>query len=171
VYNRQTAAVGLLTGFRMGAGGDLTVLDCPEDRDGDWLTDYEEASGVDEAASSFPGTNRPLDPGGYRSDADVADTDSDGLHDGQEAACGTDPRNAADLLRMTAVERRGDTNVVTWQSVPGKQYALDGTPLVAGGFTNPVASHVAGATATNRTAYGDAGGPATSAFYRVRIEP
>jgi len=56
------------------------------DSDNDGLTDCEETTGQDDPST-------PADPGGNTSDPNDADSDDDGLDDGEEANKGTDPKD------------------------------------------------------------------------------
>jgi hypothetical protein len=76
---------------------DLTSLDRPVDSDDDWLTDFEEYSGVDEVSSTVPNSSIPLSPHGYVTLPLVSDTDGDDVSDGLEAIYGTDPTNPNDF--------------------------------------------------------------------------
>ena len=170
--DKAATNTSLLGAITMAERVDLCGLDCPVDSDGDWLSDFEEASGTDEAASTFPGSAIPLSPNGFTSDSDVADSDGDGMTDGEEAACGTDPTDDTDLLRIASVEKLTATNVaVTWATVPGHAYALDRSDSLLTNFT--VVLPWVGATAgTNRTTHMDTvSAGETQHFYSVRLEP
>ena len=57
--------------------------------------------------------------------APAPDSDGDGLDDPGEAAAGTDPTDAASVLKILAAERLpGDRLALTWSSVPGKTYRV-----------------------------------------------
>jgi hypothetical protein len=59
--------------------------------------------------------------------ADFADPDGDGLNNWQEWRCGTDPTNALSALRLLSPVAEGTTVTVTWQSVAGVTYFLEGS--------------------------------------------
>ena len=86
-----TSNVLLIGESGIDARADLVSLDYPRDSDGDWLTDLEEYSGIDEVSSTMPGTAAPLLPRGYVTSSILYDTDGDSVSDGLEAIYGTDP--------------------------------------------------------------------------------
>ncbi|HZR17008.1 MAG TPA: choice-of-anchor Q domain-containing protein [Verrucomicrobiae bacterium] len=67
--------------------------------------------------------------------ADYADTDGDGMNNWQEWICGTCPTNAESVLRLVSVEPAGRNVTITWQSVPGVNYFLQRSTLLASPFT------------------------------------
>lgn len=152
---------------------DLVCLDYPRDSDGDWLTDFEEASGLDEAASTYPGTGIALDPGDNTSDPNVTDTDNDGISDGGEAACGTDPDNSDEVLEFVDTTVESGTNIVViWQSVEGKTYALDDSDNLIAGITNELVASYPATAGTNVTAYTNYDAIIDGVrFYRIRLVP
>lgn len=161
----------LATNEQVAGRADLVSLDYPKDTDNDWLTDFEEVSGIDEASSTFPGTSTVLTPDGNISNPEIADTDSDGLTDGQEAASGTNPTNDTDYLKIVSITVEDETNnVVKWSSVDGKYYALDDAVSLPDEFTNEVAGSIAAASGTNMTVYTNYNAGEKS-FYRIRLEP
>jgi len=145
---------------------DLIGLDEPIDSDGDWLTDFEELTGEDEGASTFPGSTYPVSPNGYVSSPTAFDSDGDGMSDGKEGVAGTNPMNSNDLLRLTKIEHVGTgARKITWSSVSGKEYDVYDTTDIASGFTNVTAS---GLTAGGgETSYTSTAGEVD--FYRVGI--
>jgi hypothetical protein len=104
------------------------------------------------------------------------DTDGDGACDVEEVLAGTDPNNAASVVRITAITHEGNDLRVTWQTAGGRTNQLQAAPVVVGdhsigNFTDLGAFTVlsgSGDTSTNRV---DAGavtnGPAR--YYRVRL--
>lgn len=151
------------------AGADLTSLDDPRDADGDWLTDFEEQTAIDEAGTTIPGSTTPLTPTPNFTLASNRDTDGDGVPDGEEAAAGTNPTNLVDYLRITAIAPDTIGSLVTWASVPGKVYDIQAsTGLSPFAVTNVVADDVnatGGSTAITNASVVDA------LFYRVRLQP
>ncbi len=124
------------------------------DTDGDGLSDGDEIM--------LYGTN-PLN----------RDTDGDGMSDGDEIIAGTDPKNAASFLRVTAIQRTPDTGyLLQWTAVTNRLYRLFRATSPTNGSwqeiystpgTNTLMSYVdplTDAQMTNRPA----------AFYRVRVE-
>jgi len=71
-------------------GTPLGASDC----DNDGLTNDEETTGVDDPST-------PANPNGNTTDPRDADTDGDGINDGQEAIDGTDPNNDCDSVGGT----------------------------------------------------------------------
>jgi hypothetical protein len=144
---------------------DLAALDYATDSDGDWLSDFEEASGVDELSTTVPGSIVALLPNGYISSSLVADSDTDGLSDGQEAIAGTNPTNSTDYLHLVSVRNTSEGQAVTWSSVNGKWYALEAGSR-PDAYDTTVADYVYGegstVTITNTL-------PDPVAFYRIRL--
>lgn len=99
----------------------------PEDLDGDGLPDTWEADNFGTLLRDGSG-----------------DADGDGCSDREEYLAGTQPTNAASLLRIENVSLLTPTNlVVTWQSVSNRYYDL---LAATGNLTNvfvPVATHLA----------------------------
>lgn len=56
--------------------------------------------------------------------ADFTDPDGDGMNNWQEWRCGTDPTNAASVLKMLAPSNSPSGVEVSWLSVPNKNYIL-----------------------------------------------
>ena len=71
-------------------GTPLGTSDC----DNDGLTNDEETTGVDDPST-------PANPNGITTDPNNADTDGDGISDGQEALDGTNPNNSCDSVGGT----------------------------------------------------------------------
>ena len=133
----------------------IVCLDRPVDSDGDGLTNFEEATGLDEAASTVAGLGAPLAPNGYTSNPGIQDTDGDGHSDGQEGIAGTNPNDPSDRLIITDIARQMSHDVITWASIPDRLYGLlvstniqdirhapplpvPATPGIATQFTNTV---------------------------------
>jgi hypothetical protein len=57
--------------------------------------------------------------------ADYVDSDGDGMNNWQEWICGTDPTNAASVLRMLGALPTSTNIWITWQSVPGMMYFVE----------------------------------------------
>ena len=57
--------------------------------------------------------------------ADFTDPDRDGLNNWQEWQAGTDPTNAASVLRLFTPARVSTSFSATWQSVPGRAYFIE----------------------------------------------
>jgi hypothetical protein len=86
------------------------------DTDGDGLPDVWE-------------TQNHLNPNDSTGDnGPNGDPDQDGFTNLQEYLAGTDPQNPNSLLRITQLSSGGQ--IVSWQSVPGKNYQVYATPAV-----------------------------------------
>ena len=101
--------------------------------------------------------------------APTADPDHDGMVNYQEYIAGTDPTNAASLLKITSVTKAASTAAVSWQSVTNRHYQVmcrtnlaAGTWQNVGGIFTPSGtnSQLLDTTATNRLR-----------FYRVQVMP
>ncbi len=104
--------------------------------------------------------------------ADFLDPDGDGLNNWQEWVAGTNPTNAASVLKLSAPVPnqlpRGWN--VRWQSVAGKTYCLQRSPTLSdpAGFTT-ICSNLTGLPET--TAWFDATGTnGARFFYRVGVQ-
>jgi hypothetical protein len=100
------------------------------------------------------------------------DSDGDGMNNWQEAVAGTNPTNAASVLKMLSVSNSISGSIVKWQSVASKFYYLQRStnllvnPAFVSIYTNPpnlffTTLSFVDTTATN-------GGPY---FYRVQVQP
>lgn len=96
-----------------------------------------------------------------------ADPDHDGQSNLQEYLAGTDPNNAASVLRITSFSRGTPTatsSALQWLSQPTRFYAVQGRPsLSAGSWSDLVVLPSAGASSAT---FIDS--DATNEFYRVR---
>ena len=89
--------------------GILDELDLDNDNDG--LADLQEISG-----SGFnPGT---------ATEVNRADTDGDGVPDGQEAVAGTDPQDPNALFRIIALQQPKTNPTIYWLARQGKTYTI-----------------------------------------------
>lgn len=117
------------------------------------------------------GTFRPLVP-------DNVDADGDGILNGQECACGTDPANATSALRITNIRRIASDVEVTWTTVGGFGYILQtNSPTGTGGYTNNFTDFSplitvpgSGDGVTNHLHTGGINSRPTL-YYRVRLAP
>lgn len=150
---------------------DLVSLDDSEDYDGDWLADFEEHSGRDDPATTYPGLAAELDPDGYTSDPRQADTDEDTLHDGEETACGTNPDDDTDYLHILSTHTlSGNRQSIVWSSVDGHQYALMSSPYMDAPFTNEVATPIWASGGSDRTGWTNTTAQ-SPIFYRIELIP
>ncbi len=101
--------------------------------------------------------------------ADSTDPDGDGLNNWQEWRCGTDPRNAASVLRLLSASPAGSTVTVTWQSVSGMSYFLErSTNLAVSPPFTLLATNLPGRAGT--TSFTDTNAAAAPRlFYRVGV--
>jgi hypothetical protein len=165
VWDYDGATTAAIPGFPIPGASDLNALDDITDTDNDWLSDFEEISGIDEFATTFPGLPSQLRPF-TNSSPDVADTDGDLFTDGEEAAAGSDPTDPSNFLHITALQNIPGAQVVTWSSGIFKFYELQGASELSS-FTNIVASSIL-SFGTSKT-YTNTG--ASQNFYRVRLKP
>jgi hypothetical protein len=102
--------------------------------------------------------------------ADFTDPDHDGMNNWQEWRCGTDPTNAASVLRMVFSTPAGNNVNVTWQSVAGVTYVLQCSTNLAGAppFLS-LATNLAGQAGTTTFTHTNAA-VAKAAFYRVGVQ-
>lgn len=132
------------------------------DNDNDTLSDGAEIVG-----NAF----NPVTP----TDLNDADSDHDGIGDGEEAAAGTDPTDPGAYLRIVAIERAGSNLSVSWFARSGKSYLLHGAdavallpgPVIA---TNTQFGGVAPWFAITNTQF-EAVGPATDRAYTIESAP
>jgi hypothetical protein len=84
---------------------------------------------------------------------------------------GTNPTNAASVLRMLSAKPGATNVVVTWSSVPTRAYSLVRATNLAAALTFSVASsNIAGLAGT--TSFIDTNPPAgRGAIYRVAVQP
>lgn len=94
------------------------------------------------------------------------DDDGDGMTEAQEAVAGTNPLDANSVLRLGGVAAGAANATITWASVAGKTYIVQGATNVAGPY-----SDLAG-TQTNATGSSVSLGFSTTnatGFYRLRV--
>ena len=99
-----------------------------------------------------------------------ADFDHDGMNNLAEWIAGTNPTNAASVLRATMVSATNANNVVVgWSSVAGKTYWLARATNLATGFNSIVGTNIA-ATAPTNTLTDTAVLPGNARYYRVGVQ-
>jgi len=81
--------------------GDGVINEISQDNDGDMITDLGEIEGT-----NFNPTTE--------TQVNVADTDGDGVIDGNEMVAGTNPTNENAYLRIVSIEKQGEDRVVAW---------------------------------------------------------
>lgn len=96
-----------------------------------------------------------------------ADPDGDGMNNLSEYIAGTNPTNAASLLKMLALSKASANVTVRWLSVSNKNYQVSSrTNLILGSWQN-IGSTVT-ASGTNAQ-FLDTGGTNQICFYRVQV--
>jgi uncharacterized protein YjiK len=102
-------------------------------------------------------------------DLELTDTDRDGHAAWQEYRAGTDPTNAASVLRIAAIRRLTGGMQIAWSGVTGRTYRVyRQADLVVSGAVDIVASGLPGSTTGTVTDPATTG--ITGAFYRVLVE-
>jgi hypothetical protein len=100
--------------------------------------------------------------------AAFADPDQDGQSNYQEFLAGTNPTNAASVLKLTAVNPDTSTNVVSLNSASGTVYRILSSDDLSAGYWSILADQVIG-TGTNMW-FSDPAAPAWSQrFYRAEV--
>ena len=101
------------------------------------------------------------------------DADGDGMTNGKEFLCGTNPNNPASYLHVTGVQPLGNDVLVNWAAVGGKSYVVE-----ANGASGSIGNFAAVSPAIDVTEEGETeagflhAGAATNGsarFYRVRL--
>ena len=112
------------------------------------------------------GTANPGNP--TDSAADDKDPDHDGQNNLAEYAAGTNPNNAADVLKVLTTQRSGATFVLTVTGKTGRTYALQRrTSLSTGDWTTVTTTGPLAADGT--VPLTDPAAPAGKAFYRIQV--
>ncbi len=101
--------------------------------------------------------------------APTADPDKDGFNNLAEYIAGTIPTNAASALKLQSISKAANGTTVTWQSISGKRYQLQGRTALPASTWQNVGSVV---TAAGDTAqWLDASATNGQRFYRVQVLP
>jgi hypothetical protein len=98
----------------------------------------------------------------------AADPDTDGMNNYAEFIAGTNPTNAASVLKMSSVARTNNTATVRWLSVNGKRYQLSYSTNLAVGWNNLGSAVTAAGT---NTSVNDPAATNTFRSYRVQALP
>jgi hypothetical protein len=145
--------------------GDGIINEYDPDNDGDDLEDSEELSG-----SEFSPTTV--------TDLNDADSDDDGMSDGEESVAGTDPLDVNALLAITAVTDLTNGTQISWLARSNKTYeVLWRTSLTnAGDYTSmdtvTVSAVAAGPWYVVTNAYDDlTHSTVSNGFYRILVQP
>lgn len=110
-------------------------------------------------ATSSEVTIKVIDP--------AADDDGDGMTNAAEDVAATNPFASNSVLRITGIERPSPTTLaVTWSSVAGKTYQLEGATALGGSYLEVGSPMTASGASTSETFT-----TGTPAFYRVRVLP
>ncbi|HUA37842.1 MAG TPA: S8 family serine peptidase [Candidatus Sulfopaludibacter sp.] len=136
----------------VGAGGRLD-LQRMVDTDGNGLPDWWEL----QYFGHLTGTNPNADP------------DHDGMNNLEEWIAGTNPTNAASVLRANVVSNSASGVVVSWSSVAGKTYWLARSTNLATGFST-ISTNIAATAPTNISTDTAVLPGNTPRFYRVGVE-
>jgi hypothetical protein len=101
---------------------------------------------------------------------DGADPDHDRFSNDAEWRAGTDPKNAASVLRLRQPMLAGLDLVVTWESVFGRSYALEASSdLTSSTSFHPVASNIPGRPGTTSFTHRNSASQGPR-YYRVSVE-
>jgi hypothetical protein len=124
------------------------------------------SASTDGIPDSWWSTYFPGDPGSWVA---ANDPDLDGQSNAAEYAAGTIPTDPSSVFRITGFALAGTNVQVTWSSVPGKAYLLQGTPSLQPLSWSNAAAATAGGGETNLTR--EVPGPAPQGFFRVILSP
>jgi hypothetical protein len=98
-----------------------------------------------------------------------ADADNDRLTNADEILAGTDPTNETSVLVQLAPVADSQELVLTWQSAPGRTYAIRSTATITNGFTNTVLTGILDDAPLN-VATVDVSGLTGLTFYQIVVE-
>ena len=144
-----------------------------EDADGDGLPDTWEKW-------ALQGAGRSYDAAAVAAFSPDADSDGDGMSNGKEFFCGTDPFLSTDLFTITSYERTGASGrtEIRFTTVPGRTYRVLASPTLDGAVWAPVATTRTPAGATSFETYSGTGREITvytdtpadeNVFYKVAV--
>ncbi len=149
IYSRSLTSTDIEASYNSEALSFGRIPTANDDLDEDGLTASEEA-----AAGTDP--NNP-------------DTDGDGFSDGEEIALGTDPLDFNSQLKWHSITTSAEGNItLTWESAPGRSYAIDYSANLENWATLATVTASAGST-TSHVDPQPAGSLARC--YRIRLAP
>lgn len=99
---------------------------------------------------------------------DELDTDGDGHEAWKEYLAGTNPTNAASVLKVTSIGSAGSDYVITWQSVAGRNYSVITNLNLVYPSSGVAASNIHGLA--GETSYTTTVSGASSLFYKIGVE-
>ena len=94
------------------------------------------------------------------------DTDGDGQSNAAEATCGTNPYDAKDVIRITAISWANQQVHLTWPSIRGKRYQVESSDAMIGGTWTSIGASVQG---TDADITSDLPSDLPRRFFRVRV--
>ncbi len=97
-----------------------------------------------------------------------ADPDGDGFLNSAENIAGTNPTNAASLLKIDSITNSVSGATVVWRSVAGKTYQLQSRTQVATNWIAVGSPIIAAGSSASKL---DATGTTSNRFYRVQVLP
>jgi hypothetical protein len=125
---------GFLNTFFLKPGLDTDGNGVPDEADGD--NDGDRLADLDEIIGNQFNPTTATQP-------NLADTDGDGVPDGEEAVAGTNPTDINALLEIIRIAKAGGGQDVGWVARGGKTYVVRArTNLLAGSFA-PIATNTA----------------------------
>ena len=103
----------------------------------------------------------------------TSDADGDGFLDRFEYLAGSNPTNAASLLKMLSAARltNGQGVVLTWSSVAGRRYTLRRFPTIPGASSSGVVVKSGIAAGGSVTSWTEPLPSQASGYFRVEVEP
>ena len=153
---------------------DSITITTDDDADHDGLTYAQEtALGTDPryADTDGDGISDGDEVNVYHTNPLLADTDGDGISDGDEIAAGTDPLDPKSNFKVVAAQRLVNGSfALSWSAIAGKTYRVLRSATVGFASFDVVAAGIEPVAGT--ASYTDASLPAgtTAAFYRVQME-
>lgn len=98
------------------------------------------------------------------------DPDGDGQSNGVEYLAGTNPKNGASRFTATIVRAEVDQFMLSWPSVPGKQYDIETNPTLSGTWQTLLSNFPAAASPATSTSLSITRND-NQRFYRVVVRP